>query len=305
MINKIKIIKKRDNYSSELLYFLEKISDNSGFLFQDDKVVFIVKSSINDIANYSSSMLRLISNVKINAVEDNAEFVSGQYDCLYYTGSFDLDYFETFLELCRAYDQGKGTIYDFFFSISGLFKKDSQKNFDKLIGIFGELSLIKILYEKFKINISKNWHFKGDTTARYDFCFDDFNIEVKTTAKEQKIFKLKYDQFLSKRKTYFATCNVITDNSGESIYDLENYFLLNEHFNKNLDFIIKLKSELLSVQKEYAKEFHFNILDLKLYDRDNIEIFKEIPSSVSKIEFLYDFSTYVNSNLDEIARKIT
>lgn len=55
-----------------------------------------------------------------------------------------------------------------------------MKKQQNLIGLMGELFLIKKTFESRNIILSDNWHITGQSTDKYDFVLDDKNIEVKT-----------------------------------------------------------------------------------------------------------------------------
>lgn len=299
--NIINELVKSKSFDKNTLYLIEKINDYSGFLYSNENVYFIIKSTKERNDSISTKNLSLRTSVLINTVENSPSFKPGKYDLLIYkSGNYDY-MFNSFIYICKAYvnTQSPMSFIDFFYSLLNLFEKPESKSFTNLIGAFGELYFIKYMYEHYKINIIENWHTGNSSFDKYDFVFSHFNIEVKSTIKEEMIFKIKHQQIFNYDRNYVLVINLEKNNSGLTIKDLFDYFK-NEPFSKNFNFTLKLEKEKnkISCDKFDTEKFSFN--KLTIFSVNDLVTINNVPECINNIEYNYNFSGQKHTKLDSL-----
>ena len=212
--------------------------------------------------------------------------------------------FDTYVELCIAYvnSQKKKSFIDFFYSLINLFQLPKESKQKNLIGLFGELSFILIMYNNFCLNISNEWHVSGSTYDKYDFCFENLNIEIKTTLKEEEIFHLKHKQIFNDSNNYIVVINICEDVSGKTLENIYNYLKNQNPFKNNLDLQIKLIDEKRRIDLNQMKTKKYSIISYKVYFNKNLESIKDIPNGVYELEYNYDFSNRKVVELSELIK---
>ena len=245
IINQINKIKIENDFSKNQLYLVELINKESGFLLGKGKLYFVIKSKKNKIESINTSYLSLKTKIYINTIENSPSFEPNDYDILMYNTDNDETYLEPFIDLCTMYinSQTKIEFIDFFYSLLKLFEPNKESSFTNLIGMFGELYFIKMIWSKYNCSLADNWHNSLGSNDKYDFSFDHFNFEIKTSLKKDMIFSIKHSQIFNKKKNYISIINIDNDNSGFSTKDLYDYFKNNKPFSNNIDFMIKLEKE--------------------------------------------------------------
>jgi len=302
---KIKEIVSKEAYNPEYLYLIKLISPDSAFLYCNGIVYFAVKSNNSQGDSIDTNVLSLKSNISKNTVENNPSFIPGCYDLLIFKGDVESDLFDSFIELCEAYviNNTAMNLVDFFYALLSMFQMPKEQSFVNLIGCFGELIVIKEFYEKFNLNICSNWHSGDDTFDKYDFSFNELNMEVKSTIKDNLIFKIKHSQIFNDKNNYVMVVNLESDNSGFSMKDLYNYFKKNNDFANNLGFMIKLEKEKKKFSMNDFNEKKLNLLNYHIYCNKDLETIKNIPQCINLVEYYYDFigqkeieiETFINS----------
>lgn len=288
-INRIKL--EKNNISDSQLLLLEGINETSGFFYNNSKILYIVKNKGAEHDKINTEYLTLITDVYINTIENNPTFCPGNYDLLVFNGEIEGIHFDSFLELCITYSYSIRDISfsDFFDSILNLFEQVKETSYRNVVGSFGELSLMKFIFEKFHLDIAEYWHNNVGSTDKYDFSFKEFNVEVKTTSKEGKRFLLKHSQIFNGKKNYICVININQDNSGLSLSDLFDFFRANSPFKEDFDFMIKLEKERHRVSKVDFKNQKFSLTDLNVYLNEEIVKIEDIPQCIDSISYVYDF----------------
>lgn len=298
----IEKIHRLPNYSIEKYYLVQKVDDNSAFFINNEKLYFVVKSTNEEVRIIRTIYLDLYTHININPNQDESSFKNGYYDVLIYNGLINESMFESFYELCLMFSLGKYEMNfsDFFNALVKLFSMPKENESKNLIGFFGELFLIKEIYEKYHIVITDNWHNNIGSNDKYDFCFKNFSIEVKTTLDETMSFEIKHSQIFNDKLVFLALFNIQSDNSGYSISELWDYFNKNIDFSHNLKFWLKLHAERLKINEVDFNSKKFSIRKLTFYCNKDLDTIDKIPECISKIHYVYNFSNKKSYSLEQI-----
>lgn len=303
---KIEHIKESDEYNSEQLFMIESINDSSGFLLGGEKIYFINVSNSSDSESIITNHLSLRTRISINTIENYPTFAPGYYDILAYNNVNDVLYLESFVELCKMYivSLSKMSFRDFFYSLLKLFEPIKDSSFSNLVGLFGELSIIKKAYTDYDVILMDDWHNTYGSTDKYDFSLKNFNIEVKTTTKDSMIFNIKHKQIFNEKHNYVVVINVEPDNSGESLHDLYVFFKNTKPFSDNIEFAIKLETEKAKVSQQDFKLKRLSIDNYSVFDNKEMKTIDKIPEWISHIEYLYDFVSQKNYDFKQLINEI-
>lgn len=284
------------------LYLLNKPSNDFGFFYQDG-IVYFAKKSMPSTTNSSVDTAYLDMNLCVYITSDNStgSFETGNYDMLAFKDKLEGIEFDAFYNICVSYanDSSDLDFSDFFSSLVELFKKTKEGSTKNLIGLIGELLLIKKIYEDYEINISENWHLTG-SNSKFDFSFEQFNLEVKTTTSSEMKFLLKHDQIFNNQKNYIAVVSLIETGDDESIETLSKYFSTTEPFKNNVKFQIAIQKELLKVTEKKDKKRSFALDDVEIFDCEKMQTITNIPGCISKIEYYYNFSDLDSIEIESI-----
>lgn len=288
---KIEKIRSSLDFSAEQLYLIEPIDAKSGFLLGNNKIYFVIKNEGTESESISTTYLSLKTNIHINTIENYPTFEPGYYDLVIYDISTDEKYLDSFTELCRMYRISKTDIsfVNFFYSLLKLFEPSREVSFSNLIGVFGELIFIKTFYEKYGIAIDSNWHNSFGSTDKYDFSFKKFNVEIKTTIKDDMRFAIKHNQIFNEKNNYIVVINVDTDNSGYSVSDLYDFFKATQPFSNNIEFMINLENEKQKVAKSDFYGKRFSLQKMNVFSNKQLVTLKDIPVCIDSIGYMYDF----------------
>ena len=298
-------IRKLPSYSVEKYYLVHKVNNECAFFINQEKLYFVVKSTNEDTKTDKTTYLDLYTHININPGQQQSSLKNGYYDVLIYNGSTSEPMFKSFYDLCLLFSLGKYEMNfgDFFNALVKLFSIPKENEYKNLIGFFGELFLIKEIYEKHHIIATDNWHNNIGTNDKYDFCFKNFNIEVKTTSNENMLFEIKHSQIFNDKINFLALLNIQNDNSGCSISELWTYFKQNTDFSSNLKFWLKLHTEKLKINENDFNLKKFSISKLMFYCNKDLDTINIIPECISKIQYVYNFSNKKSYSLDEIFTK--
>lgn len=309
MENLYSLLEKND----DKVRLFKKINEFCGFFTYKNNLIFGVKSRISSSANSLSlktQYLRFNSSVYIRPISENSNFKEGYFDLLTFTGELHGTIYESFMRLCELYASQVNTMKfsSFFESLSYLFKKPKLEDKLDFIGFYGELSLIYKLRKNNGIDISKYWHMSG-SNSKYDFNLDKFNLEVKTTTKENLIFRIKNDQVICENKICLSLVRISKDDtdSNLSLSGYVEYFKSHSPFSENLNFQIQLLNELKkcdAINDIEALNCRYLVNDIKfIFVKDMLRI-TEIPSCITNLVYDYDFNGNNLLKLDDFVRKI-
>lgn len=300
------VINSINEFEENKLYFLYKINDCSGFLYGNGKVYFINKSTDSIEKKINTQFLLMSTNVFLDTVERNPSFKRGYYDMLLYKGEIKDEYFKSFIELCCMYIKSNSSITftEFFNSLLEIFETTNETNFLNAIGLFGELSFIKYIYEKYQILLCNQWHNNLGSIDKYDFSFEHFNIEVKTTLKDGMCFNIKHSQIFNNKNNYIAVINITNDNSGQSLSDIYDYFKNNSIFSNNFPFMMNLEKEKHKVNSDIFENHKFELVRVKFFNSKEIATITNIPSCIHSVSYMYDFSEKDSISFENIINLI-
>ena len=140
--------------------------------------------------------------------------------------------------------------------------KNRKKRFNEIVGVWGELYLIKLLLEQ-KIThdsykIINSWE-SPNGRSLIDFNFREFytSVEVKTTIKQEREHHISdYNQVKIKKNYdgYLASISIKEDSKGDSCSDLAEKInsMLNDDEKLLLSRRIKIRGKSLCYDKEYS-----------------------------------------------------
>lgn len=278
-------------FENEKLYLLESKNGKHGFFYYNGEIYFGT-TSVKNNSNppLVTNKLELHFNIRINSIVKNQTFESGELDLIKYKGDISDTAFDIFYKICNNYseDQNDMSLFEFFTILQGLFEQEVS-GFTNLIGTIGELILIREVYEKYKKNISDGWHRVGNY-SKFDFTFDNFNIEVKTTVKDEMTYSIKHSQLFNSQKVYIAIISLIETGTNYTLNNLISYFTNNVVFNKNIKFQIALSKELMKIKNPSDLDRGFSLKGYSVLDKDELETIGNIPSMISNINYNYDFT---------------
>lgn len=242
--NEINRIRCSEDYDSSKLYMLEKNSSKCGLFYFDEKICFLCKTDIGNTVGEVTSFLEFKPYMHILSVENNSSFESGRYDVLILKEKENDELIDFFVGFCRTFAADPVlSFYDFVHSIIVLFQPSQSQGHLNCIGLFGELFFLKNCFLK-GVNLATFWHKKG-VNSKYDFSLKNFNIEIKTSVKENTVFMIKHNQLFNKEENYIGLVSIKeSGNSGISLKELVNYFQKDKNFSGNLLFQIALAKEL-------------------------------------------------------------
>jgi hypothetical protein len=98
---------------------------------------------------------------------------------------------------------------EFFDSLIDIFQIPNDQSFKNVVGLYGELSIIKNIYDTYKVDISPFWHLNG-SSSKYDFSLKNFNLEIKTTSSKNKMIDIKHYQIFNNENNILGTVKIST-----------------------------------------------------------------------------------------------
>lgn len=310
--NAIPIIKTLETTPhDDTLYLLSSLSDISGIFSLNGNAVYLVKNIENCSAlNIQTEYLKLSTNVHVSAFSSSSKtFETGYYNCieLQFLDSSDNEENQTaFLNLCYShatYLDGKDFV-SFFDSLVSLFQLPREQNYKNLVGLFGELSIIKFFYENSNKDISKYWHTTG-SSSKLDFVSPQVNIEVKTTKSEQLVFTINHEQlFDNHNDTYLAAVLISENNSGITLNELIEELLQDINYCNDLSFSVKLETEKRRVSPNDSNSKRFILKNIKLYNSRDIIPFTNIPETISELTYKINLTGFTSVNVASVGKSI-
>lgn len=289
MNNLLKIINS-NTFDEDKLYLLESMDNGYGFFYQNGKVYFVHSSDIEDYNSICTSYLDFNCKVLINGVCNSNSFKNGYYDMVLYKSELDTELFDVFYNICSSYSKNPViTFYNFFESTTTIFSIKKEQLYKNLIGLLGELFVIKELYERYNIDSSNSWHLVG-TNSKYDMVFSGFNIEIKTTTKSESKFLLKHSQIFNNQNNFIAIVSLIETGEGWSVKKFYKYFNDTEPFSNNIKFQIALAKEINKIPNTPEYELGFALDSIEYYDVKEMPTITNIPGMISDLKYEYDFS---------------
>ena len=305
MLEKIKSIKQMSNFRSDRVFLIEKIDEQNGFFLFEEKLTFARLSENNSGTNLATSMLDYFPCVNLKSVENDPSFQEGYFDFLVLKTD-DKDLIASFISLCRAYvKDGSVSFNDFIVGMIDLFQLPKRESKLNAIGLFGELYLIKTIFERCGIDFTNGWHLSG-AFSKYDFSFDKFNLEVKTSTVDSTSYLIKHSQLFNENKNFIGLVRLEkVDNGGNSLSELIDLMKNETPFAENVRFQIAL-------QKELKKEFEIDTLEQRyvfksafFFENNQLETIENIPFCITEIEYRYDFDITESLSFEDFIDNIS
>jgi len=284
------------------LFLLENLDNESGFFYMDGHVLFVVSEESTNEETVETEQLLLRTSVKIEGVANSSTFTPGVYSFIQFNGEITEDHFDlaTFLKICSLYGAEKGSIKfrDFFFSIIDIFQLPREQALKNLVGLFGELLIIKNIYEETGKSIAYMGHKKS--SDKYDFSDGEKIIEVKTTLSNLLEVKIKHQQLFGRQGIVLGVVQLEKANAGTNLSQLVDAMEAIPVFRDDLQFNLILEKELRRVSKAEMRDTYFNCICIRYYKNTDIRVFDDIPSNVSDLSYSYYLGDAQNINVSDL-----
>ena len=286
MIEKIKRM-LNDCSDPEHIYLLEKIDEKSGFFALENKVIFmrVCDDKGGSNSTVKTEKLSLVTNIEIVSLSNTSSFGPGTYDYILFGGNVEENDFESFIRICLLFSKegDKVSVKDFFYSILAMFQLPAEQSYKNLIGLMGELWVLKNIYEATGISVASGWH--ENTTDKYDINYKNLLIEVKTTTSDLYTVKIKHDQLFGQQGVILSAVRVKESNAGISLKELVNDINSIEIFANNFRFQVELGKELKRVSPDLVGNKLVELKGMRYYSNEDIETIEFIPDSITQIEY--------------------
>lgn len=304
MINTIKE-KLASCENDGIIYLIKKISTSSGFFMTDGRLLYMVFNDENDSQqSISTQFLRLNTNVEVLSIESNQQFTTGKYNILEFVkgkeGYCDND-LEVFINLCVAHTEYMNAkeFVSFFYSIINLFQSPREQQYKNLVGFYGELVLMRYIFNETGKDISSYWH-NGDSCDKYDFSLAGFNVEVKTTSSFDEDVTIKHDQIFNMDKNYLAVVIVEENKQGNSLGELLDEMISSKSYCNNYNFYLNAEKEKKRVSPIELDNKKFVVKEIVICDCKKNNPFAEIPDSVSGLTYKLNVMELVSMSKNEV-----
>ena len=281
--------------SDGLVYLAKKLSKKAGFFVSSGHLLYIVRNCDHESAqSISTEYLRLNTNVEIKAFADGQQFETGKYNILEYIpteeGYIDTD-LQSFVNLCSAHAlyMNSDEFIKFFYSLINIFQYPAEQAYKNLIGLFGELAVIKFIYEHTGRDISADWH-KSGSAGKYDFVFNKFNIEVKSSISAEKEAEIKHHQLFNSDNNYLAVVSLENNNAGRSTNQLIRELLTAPDYCNNYNFAINVEKERKRISPTDSESRLFVVKDISFYCAKDINPFPYVPNVITSLSYKLDLS---------------
>ncbi|MCQ2375682.1 MAG: PD-(D/E)XK motif protein [Salinivirgaceae bacterium] len=294
----------------DTLYLLEKISNGGGFFALNGNFLYMVPNTEACTSqNIKTEYLRLQTSTHISAFNvSTPSFGNGYYNFIeLFIAEKDncVENISAFVNLCVSYAVNSDEIdfISFFDSLVKIFQLPPEQQYKNLIGLYGELSVIKFFFENFREDLSLYWHTEG-VNSKIDIVTPYISIEVKTTPSNLFVFKLKHSQlFDNTSKTYLAAVSISENNSGESLNELVEEMLNHTEYCNSFSFALNLEAEKRRISPREAESRRFQIKNIKLYSAKDICPFPVIPDIISDLSYKIDLSGFVSEDIQAVIKK--
>lgn len=288
------------------LYLIEEINENSGFFAENGKLFYLVWN-IESLTHESidTEFLTLNTNVNVTAVKNNQSFKDGYYNSIMFKGDMYDGNIESFIKLCSIYSQNAQEISfkKFFYSLINLFQFPKDQQFKNLLGLYGELKFIEYVYKELGFDISPQWH-KDGSYSKYDFTCKMANFEVKTIQSEELIVTIKHNQLFNEDKNYLVVISAEKNNCGETVNQLIKKLQSAEKFCNNYNFNFNIEKEKKRISPIEVNTILFTVKDICIYYASAINMFSNIPESITNLKYSLDLSLKKSVAISQILEDI-
>lgn len=294
----------------DTLYLLEKVSSGGGFFALNGNFLYMVpNTTVCTSQNIKTEYLRLQTNTHISAFNVSSQsFGNGYYNFieLFIAEKDDcVENLAAFINLCISYAFNSDEIdfISFFDSLVKIFQLPPEQQYKNLIGLYGELLVIKFYFENFGEDLSRYWHTEG-VNSKIDIVTPYINIEVKTTPSNLLVFKLKHSQlFDNTAKTYLAAVSILENNSGESLNELVEEMLNHTEYCNSFSFALNIEAEKRRISPKEAESRRFLFKNIRIYNAKDICPFSVIPDIISDLSYKIDLSGFRCEDIQTVIKK--
>ncbi len=278
-----------------LLYLVNRLTDKAGFFVSNKHLLYVVSNLDGESSqSISTEFVNLNTNVDIHAFAEDQQFKSGKYNVLDYIptdGYYNEVDLESFINLCSAhavYMDSKEYV-KFFYSLINIFQIPTEQAYKNLIGLFGELAVIKYIYKQTEVDVSSEWH-KTGSKGKYDFVLSNCNLEVKSSVSEDKTVEVKHSQIFNNDNNYLIVVLIEKNNAGISINQLMQELLTAPDYCNNFSFAINLEKERKRISSNDAENSLLSVKEISVFHADCINPFMTVPDDVSSLSYRLDLS---------------
>ena len=174
---------------------------------------------------------------------------------------------------------------DFFTSLYNIFQSKKVEKSLNLLGLWGELYVMIYLKNNLNIDSSNSWHISSND--KYDFVFNQYPLEVKTTNSKEKLLTLKHNQIFNNQEKILAGVFCENNNAGMSVYDLVKQLNKNKQIAENINFQLKLQQELIKINQEDMRNIKFKLKEIKFFNSKDLPTLTNIPENILNITYQY------------------
>lgn len=305
MIIKDIIQKVRDSQEDNNLYLVEKLSDVAGFFVSNKKLLYIVKNNETHVnLNTKTEYLEMNTNVDILSVKDFQQFRTGKYNILRFINSQSDKELESFINLCKAHAEymNSANFVEFFNSLIDIFQIPNEQSFKNVVGLYGELSTIKYIYDTYKVDITPYWHSDG-SSSKYDFSLQNFNLEIKTTSSKHKMIEIKHYQIFNSDSNILCTVSLSNAKQGKTIIELISELNQYKDAFKNINFAINIEKELKRISQNEIENQRFIMTEIDFYNCNEINPFASLPNNIEDLIYKIDLANSKNIDLSNLLKK--
>lgn len=271
-------------------YLMEEITNRSGFFVTNGQLVYgVTTTTVGVVAPVRTASLEFDAGIKLLPVKIGEDTEPQVFDLIRMISSPTDREAEAFITLCRDHALGNSplSLRDFFFAASKLFRQEALQGKRKAIGLFGELSVIRIA-KSLGIDLSCFWQRIGGS-SKYDFAMPGTNIEVKTTTRREMVAKVKHEQLFNDDQNYLVFCRAEKSPAGQTVRDFAKELIEIYGCFSSLESRLALAGELLTIDDaELDVPYRLNSYDV--YDCREINPIRCVPERVTSISYDLDLT---------------
>lgn len=292
--NLIKLMDEME--SSDGIYLLDSLSEDSGFFTSAGKLLYMVRDSYSYLSEgIDTEYLSLQTHIRINSVRNNQTFKDGDYNIIIFKGKKDDSNLEYFIKLCSVYTQSMHELdfKDFFYSLISIFQLPATQNYLNVLGLYGELKIIQLAAEK-NVDLAKSWH-KNGSYSRFDFSCNGTNLEVKTTVADDLSVTIKHKQLFEISECFLLIVNCDEAEDGETLKELIEAIYKNSIVTNDIEFNINLAKELKRIAYQDYTNVRLKLQWIKIFNASEINPFPVVPDNVESLTYKLDTSEFSES----------
>lgn len=271
----------------DILYLLEKYNKTSGLFMLNHKYVFVEQNLQKYNADgIETEFLTLKTSIDIESIGNDPTFKKGNYNLIIFKSEeVDVE-LENFFKLCQLYSKNNDYKFkDFFTSLYNIFQSKKVEKSLNLLGLWGELYVMIYLKNNLNLASSNSWHISSND--KYDFVFNQYPLEVKTTNSKDKLLTLKHNQIFNNQEKILAGVFCENNNAGMSVHDLVKMLNKNKQISQNINFQLKLQQELIKINQEDMENIKFKLKEIKFFNSKDLPTLTNIPENILNITYQY------------------